>query len=341
MIESQALALVVITFVAAIVNGALGYGFSSITVPIALLFLANRVLNPALVLIEVVLNAYVLWNNRDALPNLWRRVMPIVIGLAPGVMLGTVIVSELNPSHLRFGTFLILLPLILVQAAGYRRPIRSERSIGVIFGTGVGVLYSVTTISGPPLAVMLNNQGYAKRDFRAALGVVRLAESTMTAVAYAYVGLFTATSMALIPWIVPSILIGVPIGAIIIQRMRVETFRRICMSFDAYVVAFGMSRLLDELRLVESPAAYLVLVAVAAIDSWLLLRFFSHSVDESTTRLSESGPLSTRDRGLVPTEDAADLARQRDEGERLLKERQPVVTHAATHDRIIRVARHE
>jgi hypothetical protein len=163
----------------------------------------------------------------------------------------------------------------------------------------------------------------------------------MTAVAYAYVGLFTATSMALIPWIVPSILIGVPIGAIIIQRMRVETFRRICMSFDAYVVAFGMSRLLDELRLVESPAAYLVLVAVAAIDSWLLLRFFSHSVDESTTRLSESGPLSTRDRGLVPTEDAAHLARQRDEGERLLKERQPVVTHAATHDRIIRVARHE
>ena len=30
------------------VNGALGYGFSSITVPLALLFLTNRVLNPAL-----------------------------------------------------------------------------------------------------------------------------------------------------------------------------------------------------------------------------------------------------------------------------------------------------
>ncbi len=46
-----------ITFLAAIVNGALGYGFSSITVPLALLFLSNRVLNPALVPIEVVLNA--------------------------------------------------------------------------------------------------------------------------------------------------------------------------------------------------------------------------------------------------------------------------------------------
>ena len=277
MTDSHVAALAAITFVAAIINGALGYGFSSITVPIALLFMANRVLNPALVLIEVVLNAYVLWNNRDALSTVWRRVMPIVIGLAPGIVIGTAIVSQVNPGWLRFGTFIILLPLILVQAAGYRRPIRAERSVGLIFGGGVGVLYSVTTISGPPLAVMLNNQGFAKRDFRAALGVVRLAESSMTAIAYAYAGLFTATSLALIPWIVPSIVIGVPIGAVIIQRVPVETFRRICMSFDAYVVAFGLSRLLGELHLVEGAPAYLVMLGVSVLDTWLLYRFFSKS----------------------------------------------------------------
>ena len=67
--DSNQLALAVITFGAAIVNGALGYGFSSITVPIALLFLTNRVLNPALVPIEVALNAYVLWVNRASLPQ--------------------------------------------------------------------------------------------------------------------------------------------------------------------------------------------------------------------------------------------------------------------------------
>ena len=41
----EAIALVLITFIGATVNGALGYGFSSITVPIALLFYTNRVLN--------------------------------------------------------------------------------------------------------------------------------------------------------------------------------------------------------------------------------------------------------------------------------------------------------
>jgi hypothetical protein len=275
MTDSHTIALAVITLLAAIVNGALGYGFSSITVPIALLFLTNRVLNPALVLIEIVLNAYVLWNNRDAFSNVWRRVLPMVVGLVPGIAVGTAILSQVNPAWLRFATFTALLPLILLQAAGYRRPIRSERSVSFAFGGGLGVLYSVTTISGPPLAIMLNNQGLAKKDFRAALGLVRLAESSMTAVAYAYAGLYSSTSIALIPWIVPSIVIGVPIGAFIIQRVQAETFRRICMSFDAWVVAFGLSRLLNELKLVEGNAAYLVLVGVGVLDIWLLYRFFS------------------------------------------------------------------
>ena len=273
--EPQHLALLAITFVAAIVNGALGYGFSSITVPLALLFLTNRVLNPALVPIEVALNAYVLWVNRASLTNVWRRVMPIVIGLLPGVIIGTAIVSQVNPGWLKFWTFLALLPLILLQAAGYRRPLKSERSIGLGFGVGVGVLYSVTTISGPPLAVMLSNQGFTKRDFRAALGFIRLAESSFTAVAYAWAGLYSVESLGLVPYIVPSIAIGVPIGAALIQRIRPETFRRICMSFDAWIVGFGLSNLLKELHIVDSNLAFLTLAAVGILDSWLLYRFFA------------------------------------------------------------------
>jgi uncharacterized membrane protein YfcA len=275
LISSQEIALVVLTFGAAIVNGALGYGFSSITVPVALLFMTNRVLNPALVLIEVVLNAYVLWVNRAAVPAIWRRVLPIIVGLAPGVIVGTLIVSTVNPTVLKFGTFIILLPLILMQAAGWRRPIRAERSAGLVFGTGLGVLYSVTTISGPPLAILLNNQGVAKQEFRAALGVVRLAESLMTAATYTIAGLFLPPSLQLVPVILPSILIGVPIGTILIRHIRSETFRRVCMSFDAWIVAFGISTLLQQLEIVRGPSAYLVLVAVVLIDAWLLYRFFS------------------------------------------------------------------
>src|ERR1700688_56953 len=214
---SHVLELFLITLGAATVNGALGYGFSSITVPLALLFLTNRLLNPALVLIEVPLNAWVLWVNRRALGGVWRRLLPIVIGLVPGVVAGTLIVSRVSPDWLKLATYLILLPLILFQAAGYRRPIQSEKSAGLVFGGGLGVLYSVTTISGPPLAVALNNQGLAKQDFRAALGCIRLAESSLTAIAYGSAGLLTTNSLGLIPQILPGVAIGVPLGAFLIR----------------------------------------------------------------------------------------------------------------------------
>jgi uncharacterized protein len=271
------LALAAITLGAAIVNGALGYGFSSLTVPLALLFLSNRVLNPALVLIEVVLNAHVLWVNRGAIPLVWRRVSWVVVGLAPGVLVGTAIVALVSPGWLKLGTYALLLPLILAQAAGFRRPIQAERGAGVLFGGAVGVLYSVTTISGPPLAVALNNQGFSRQEFRAALGLIRLAEASLTATAYFATGFFTFASLALIPHIVPGVVVGVPIGAFLIRHVRAETFRRVCMSFDAWVVSFGISILLRDLHLVESYAAFAVLGVVALLDAWLLYRFFSEA----------------------------------------------------------------
>jgi uncharacterized protein len=267
-------ALAVIAFLAAVVNGALGYGFSSITVPLALLFLPNRILNPALVLVEVALNAYVLAVNRRAFASVWRRVLPIVIGLAPGILAGTLVVSRVHPGWLRLATYVLLLPLILAQAAGYRRPLRAERVVGFVFGICLGALYAVTTISGPPLALMLSNQGFVTHSFRAALGVIRIAESSLTAVSYSAAGLVTSESVALIPWIAPSVIVGVPIGAWLIRRVEAETFRRVCMSFDAWIVAYGLSALLREMRIVESAAAFLVLVVVAVIDAWLLYRFF-------------------------------------------------------------------
>ena len=270
----ESLALITITFAAASVNGALGYGFSSITVPLALLLVSNRVLNPSLVIVEVFLNAYVLWVNRGAVPRVRRLVVPIVCGLAPGIIAGTLLVARLDPTSMKVATYLVLLPMILVQAGGYRRAIRAERPVGVAFGAAVGTLYATTTISGPPLAVLLNNQGLAKREFRAALGLIRLAESSLTAIAYAATGLLTRPALALLPSILPGVAMGVPVGAFVIRHVQPETFRRVCMSFDAWVVAFGLSAVVRQAGWIGGSPSYSILAAVVLIDAGLLYRFF-------------------------------------------------------------------
>jgi uncharacterized membrane protein YfcA len=274
-LDAALIVLAGIALFAAFVNGALGYGFSSLTVPLALVFYTNRILNPAVVVIEVILNWYVLFINLSGVPSVWKRVFPILVGMLPGIAIGAFVLASLQPGWIKLGTYAIILPLILVQAAGWRRPIRLGWLIGLPFGTGLGVLYSVTTISGPPLAILFNNQGLVKNEFRAGLALVRVAESSVTAIVYYQLGLFIAESGNLFLVFVPSVVVGIPLGAYVIRRMNSETFRRICMSFDAWVVGFGLSRVLIELNLMESPWAYSVLAITILIDAYLLYIFFT------------------------------------------------------------------
>ena len=261
------------SFGAAIVNGALGYGYSSISVPIALLVTVGRILNPALVVIEVAINLYSLWWNRKSARAMWPRVVGLAVGLVPGVIGGAFLLDYIAPGNVKLIAFCALLPLILLQASGRRWPIRNERTAAAPLGAGVGLLYGLTTISGPPLAVFFNNQGLAKNDFKVALAVIRSIESVCALLAYAYLGLLTRESTTILPWIVPGVLVGFPIGHALVTRVGVETFRRICMSFDAYLVSFGLARTLAGEGVVPF-VAYSVLIVTAVIDTSLLWTFF-------------------------------------------------------------------
>jgi len=273
-IEIGTIVLILITFVAAAINGGLGYGFSSTAVPVALLFYTNKVLNPAIVLLEVVINLYILvihWKNIKAV---FPRVFPIIIGAVPGVLLGALLLSRVDSAWVKLITFSFLLPLVLMQAGGIRRPIQAEKAAGLFFGTGVGFFYSVTTVSGPPLAVILSNQGLVKKEFRAALGIIRLSLSSLTAVSYYYLGLYQPESIGVLATIIPSVILGIPIGTYVIRKVNPETFRRICMSFDAWFVSFGLSRVMIQLNILQSPIAYSIVAIAILIDGKLLYKYF-------------------------------------------------------------------
>src|ERR1700675_115324 len=87
--DTSSLYLAIVALGAAIINGAIGYGFSSITTPIALLWFSNKVLNPALVSVELVVNVTLLVRERAYIPATKGRAMPVAATLLPGVLLGT------------------------------------------------------------------------------------------------------------------------------------------------------------------------------------------------------------------------------------------------------------
>jgi uncharacterized protein len=283
------MAVVAVAFVAAAVSGGLGYGFSSITVPVGLLVYAGRALNPALVLLELFINALALFVNRRALAAVWPRMPPLLFGAVPGVVAGSLLLARADPGLLKLFTFAVLLPLILLQSAGLRRPIRGGRASGIPVGLAVGTLYGATTLSGPPLALLFNNQGLGKEEFRAALSIFRLTESACTVAAYLALGLFTAPALALAGTLTPGVLVGVPIGYLALRRLAPEPFRRACMAVDALLVGFGLARTSIDLHLLSATAAYAGLAAVGCVEAVILVAFVLGRAAKPAVAVAGSG----------------------------------------------------
>jgi hypothetical protein len=114
---------------------------------------------------------------------------------------------------------------------------------------------------------------------------VRSIDSICALLAYAYLGLLTRESATLLPWIAPGVLIGFPIGHALVHRIGVETFRRVCMSFDAYLVSFGLARTLIGIG-VSPVLAYQLLVLTALIDGRLLYGYFRYSTPRISSGLA-------------------------------------------------------
>ncbi len=288
--------LALLSLAASFINGALGYGYSSLSTPLAILVVVNKIINPVYVAVEACTNTVMLGVSGKAnIKATFRRILPIVIALVPGVIVGSLVLSYVAPTWAKLLVYALILPLILLQAAGLRRPIKSERTAGVPLGLGTGLLYSITTISGPPIALFWNNQGLPKNEFKAAVAQVRIAESYLTCLSYYLLGIFTATSFHLFTYIAPPVLLGIPLGYFFVKRVNLETFRRICMSFDAWIVGYGLAVVMGTLFGLIN-IGYAIWAMVIGIDAILLLRFFRQRRVLAPNVLSGSGG------GLVPPE---------------------------------------
>jgi len=269
---STAFNLGLLAFFAAVLNGAVGYGFSSLVTPIALFWVTNRLLNPALVAVELGVNLVLLVRERRLIGATFGRARPVIVGLVPGVILGTIGLIAISATGVRIIVYVVLLPLVLMQLIGWRRAITQEKVSGPLVGAGVGFLYSLTTISGPPLALYWRNQGLAKSEFRCTMAQIRVAEASMTTGAYLVAGLFTGPSLALVPYLLLPVILGVPLGTLLLTRVSRDLFSRIVMGVDAVIVTYGLYKVTTQVGWLTSDEGLVFLVAVLALTAVIAYR---------------------------------------------------------------------
>jgi uncharacterized protein len=74
--------------------------------------------------------------------------------------------------------------------------------------------------------------------------------------------------------LLPSLVIGLPLGIVLLRRLEPESFRRVSMAASAAFIAFGLARSVSEVGLVPEALAYAGMGAVLLGEGYLLLRFF-------------------------------------------------------------------
>lgn len=252
--DTHLLLLVLVTTASATINGALGHGFSTLTVPLALLWIAQALLNPVLVLLEVFLSLWAFLGSLGHFPAVARHARPMVLTLLPGLVVGGLALRFLPGGPLKVATYALLLPLALWQALGGR----PKRAPGpATYGAATGLLYGLTTISGPVLSLYFHHQRLPKDDYRAAISFIRLVESTASALVLLALGLMGShTVKAAVP-LLPGVILGLALGQMLLNLAPEGAFRRFVGCFNVFALSFGLARLLD-------------LPALAALPLWTL-----------------------------------------------------------------------
>ena len=106
---------------------------------------------------------------------------------------------------------------------------RIEKIGYTIAGSLSGFLNSSISMSGPPVALFLSNQGADKNEFRANITIYAIILNVFTIATYLYNGRITKKIIKNSVWLIPAMIVGVIVGIISLKKLNEKTFKRIAL----------------------------------------------------------------------------------------------------------------
>lgn len=192
---------VVVTLVATIVQGTIGIGLGMLSVPVLTLVHPDLAPVPQLI-ITLPLTLMMLRQERRDLD--WAAVTRVVIARIPGIGAGIVLLSTFGERLLDGLTGLIVLAAVALIASGVT--VHRNRASEVVAGVISGATGTISSIGGPPLALLYRNDtGPTVRSNLAAIFFVGL---LMMLAARAASGHVARTDLEVALWLLPAVAVG-------------------------------------------------------------------------------------------------------------------------------------
>lgn len=215
------------TFAAALVASIAGFAFAFITAAVWLYALPPSQAVPLLLAYAFLVQGYGVWKLRASLS--WERLWPFLLGGAPGIALGILLLRWLDPSP---ATMRHLIGLLLVSYAIYSLTRPAPNSIGAgklaDFGVGClsGVLGPLTGFPGVLITIWSGHRGWTPDVQRAVFQPAMCAMVAMCTVALGVNGSIVQETFRLFAIGLPALIAGTWLGFKVYSHFNQADFRK-------------------------------------------------------------------------------------------------------------------
>lgn len=217
-----------IIFISAVVQGATSFGFSLIALPLLGLFYPLKLVVPTLVVLSLLLNGIIFIRLRVK-----PQVKELLILGAFAILtipVGVKLLLVMDETTLKMIVSILLILISILMIKGVKIQLKNKRLSYAIAGILSGVLNGAVSLSGPPIVILLANEGKDKNSFRSSLTFLFILLNIYTVALYMQNGLFFDPELYRLSILIPFMIIGSILGIYLGNKINDLKFKKIVLN---------------------------------------------------------------------------------------------------------------
>ncbi|MDC0454420.1 sulfite exporter TauE/SafE family protein [Candidatus Pelagibacter sp.] len=242
---SEFLLVLFIVFIASIIRGFNGFGFSATCISGFSFILPAIQIVPIILILEVFISIFMIpyiWNKID-----WNFVFKLLIGIAIGSPIGLYLLKYLSPETTHLYVCLIIIFFSILLMKGYINKKINNSQSKIFTGIISGTLNGLTTLGGMPVALFLLITGIQPAVIRGSLAALFFLTDIYAFILSYFGGIVDITTI----YRTLPLIVVLPAGAFIGNKFFIKSkeklYRKVVFYFLIIISIFGILRILGSI----------------------------------------------------------------------------------------------
>ena len=237
--------IVFTVFIASIIRGFNGFGFSAVCVSGLSFILPAIEIIPIILILEVLVSIFMIpyiWNRID-----WKFVFQILFGILIGSPIGLFLLKILSSDITHLSICLIIIFFSILLMKGYSNEKLNRNPVKILTGIVSGTINGLTTLGGMPVALLLLVTSIQPAIIRGSLAALFFLTDIYAFLLSFIGGIVDLTTIYRTIPLVIILPLGVAIGNKFFIRSREETYRKFVFYFLVIISIFGIIKVISNI----------------------------------------------------------------------------------------------